>query len=63
MHLAYFSLLVDEYKAYSNFYNAVNCVVAAFDELNMCKLRLQDAGKPPKSLGPAIQISGYEVIC
>lgn len=43
-HLKYLTLLADEYKAYSNFYVEVNYVASAFDELNMCKLRLRVIG-------------------
>lgn len=64
IHLKYLSLLADEYKAYSNFYVEVNYVAASFDELNMCKLRLQGTERFNNSHGGGFQrihISNYDV--
>lgn len=63
IHLKYLSLLADEYKAYSNFYVEVNYVAASFDELNMCKLRLQGLENFNYSQGgfQRIHISNYEL--
>lgn len=63
IHLKYLSLLADEYKAFSNFYVEINYVAAAFDELNMCKLRFQDAGRLDSYEGgfSRIHISEFDV--
>lgn len=64
IHLKYLSLLADEYKAYSNLYVEINYVAAAFDELNMCKLRLQDVGSLTNSYEGGftrLHISEFEV--
>lgn len=63
LHLQVIELIKDEYKQYSQYWVEVNHSAAAYDELKMCKSRMQmyDPQVEEEPTKSKLKVSKYEV--